>query len=96
MNGSSESEERDSTALRIAKFFAIIVVLAVICGVISAGAYFLMQYRTAKRSLSDPNRQQAHNDPMPALKAWFFLGAGVGAGVGLTYTGRCIVRNEDP
>jgi len=108
----SEERERDTVWSRWAKFVGIIFVAAGLLGFLfgisihvvalfsaarwmaddsSRGPYHSSSYHRAQADINQSNRDTPH-----AFKVRIIIGSVLGAGCGLAYVVRCLVRNEDP
>ena len=78
------------------KFASIIIVLAMLFGGSFALFDYVRQFTTNERAKRDESRQEVEEDTIAALRLRFFIGAGVGSLIGLIYTGRCILKKQQP
>ncbi len=88
---------RDVWWLRWLKFVSLIFTLAVIVGLGFFGEGYLEEYHQAQRSY-DAVVANAYTgqDTIKEMKFRFWLGAGIGGGLGVIYVVRCFIRKVDP
>lgn len=88
---------RDGWWLRWLKFVALIFTLAVIAGLAFFGEGYLAEYHQAQRTYDAKlANADAGQDTIKEMKFRFWLGAGIGGGLGVIYVGRCLIRKVDP
>jgi len=88
-----EETERDEWWLRWLKFASVIVVPAVILGF---GFFFADLAMKSKGGVSSRTERLKKDETVDWMYFKFWLGAGLGGGLGLMYVAKCIARNEDP
>jgi len=88
-----EETERDEWWLRWLKFASVIVVPAVILGF---GFFFADLAMKSRGSVSQRTERLKKDETVDRMYFKFWLGAGIGGGLGLIYVAKCIVRQEDP
>jgi hypothetical protein len=87
---------RDSWWLRWLKFVSVIVVPAVVLGLGFLFADYIEQNRADTSLDRSAARSNVAHDSIVAMKFRFWMGAGIGGGVGAIYVARCIIRRTDP
>lgn len=84
---------RDEWWLRWLKFASVILVPAVVLGF---GFFFADLAMKSKGGVSSRTERLKKDETVDKMKLKFWLGAGIGGGLGLMYVAKCIARNEDP
>ena len=87
---------RDPSWLRWLKYLSIIVVPAMILGVGFLFVDYIEQYNADSGYKRARAEQRVQHDTTSSMKFRFWMGAGVGGGLGMIYVVRCIVRKVDP
>ena len=87
---------RDARWLRWLKYVSIIVVPAIILGSGFLFYDYIEQYRAGTFSQIARASRNVRQDSLVDMKLRFWIGAGVGGGLGLIYIVRCMARKVDP
>jgi hypothetical protein len=94
---SADSESpRDVWWLRWLKYLSIIAVPAIVLGVGFLFADYMEQYSADSGYKRDRAERRVEQDTTGSMKFRFWMGAGVGGGLGMIYVVRCIIRKVDP
>jgi hypothetical protein len=83
--------QRDSVAMRWAKFTSVIFMFSLL---FAAG--FALEDYYLKFVGIDRQSDIVEVDTYSKLKFRFYLGGAIGAGLGIAYVVRCLVRDQDP
>lgn len=87
---------RDPWWLRWLKFISIIAVAAITLGLGFLFEDYVEQYHADSYYRRDLAKRHVEHDTIGSMKFRFWLGVGVGGGLGLMYVARCIGRRVDP
>ncbi len=87
---------RDTWWLRWLKFSSIIAVAAIVLGLGFLFEDYIEQYHADAFYQRDMAQRRVERDTISSMKFRFWLGVGVGGGLGMVYVARCIVRRVDP
>ena len=87
---------RDAVWLRWIKFAAVIIVPAIILGLGFLFADYINQFQAGSHHEHNLAQNRIEHDTVGAMKFRFWIGAGIGGGLGLIYVARCIIRRADP
>jgi hypothetical protein len=88
-----EETERDAWWLRWLKFASVIIIPALVLG---GGFFFADLAMNSKGGVSRRTERLQKDETVDKMKLKFWIGAGIGGGLGLIYVAKCIARNEDP
>ena len=103
-----EDDVRDTAGMRWVKFVSIIVVAAVLLGGLFGISIHVIAFVSAARWTMDSSSgyhlrgatkadiDRSNKDTLHAFKFRFMVGSVLGAGCGLAYVVRCLIRDEDP
>jgi hypothetical protein len=91
-----EDEPRDPPWLRWVKFASLVLGLAILFGSGFLLADYVQQYTAHDYVARTGAERRVARDSIGSMKARFFIGAGIGGGLGMIYVVRCIVRKVDP
>jgi hypothetical protein len=87
---------RDAWWLRWLKYISIIAIPAILLGLGFLFEDYIEQYHADSYSHRDKAHRRVEHDTIGFMKFRFWLGAGVGGGLGMIYVVRCMVRKVDP
>jgi hypothetical protein len=87
---------RDPWWLRWLKYLSIIAVPAIVLGLGFLFEDYIEQYSSDSGYKRARSERRVEHDTTSSMKFRFWLGAGVGGGLGMIYVVRCMVRKVDP
>ena len=87
---------RDAWWLRWLKYISIIAVPSIVLGLGFLFEDYIEQYHANSYYQRDVAKRNVEHDTIGSMKFRFWLGAGIGGGLGMIYVARCIVRRVDP
>ena len=94
---SSDSDSpKDAGWLRGLKYLSTIIVPALLLGLGFLFEDYIEQYHADSYYQRDMAQRHVKQDTISSMKFRFWIGAGVGGGLGLIYVVRCMVRKVDP
>jgi hypothetical protein len=87
---------RDPPIARFTKFAAIILVLTLALGALFALEDYFLEHGGRTYWERSAAKERVREDTYQDLKFRFYLGAAIGAGLGLSYMARCLAKDIDP
>ena len=87
---------RDAWWLRWLKYMSIIAVPAILLGLGFLVEDYFQQYYADSHAHRVMAQRHVEHETIGAMKIRFWLGAGIGGGLGMIYVVRCMVRKVDP